>query len=149
VLEKDDKFHLHDKQNELSILLPFPPYFDKVEYGHFQYIVHLSFNSWISLSMMTSISSSFSSLKDVASFALLSLKTIKSTPFFKISSLCSALHFRPFFSLDAGRLKLFINCFVSYLITFECLHLDKIVFIIFTIFSMPIHIIFLRAFLAK
>jgi hypothetical protein len=34
LMEKYDKFHLYDNQNELSILLPFPPYFDKVEYGH-------------------------------------------------------------------------------------------------------------------
>jgi hypothetical protein len=34
LVEKDYKFHLYDNQNKLSILLPFPPYFDKVEYGH-------------------------------------------------------------------------------------------------------------------
>jgi hypothetical protein len=34
LVEKYDKFHLYDNQIELSILLPFPPYFDKVEYGH-------------------------------------------------------------------------------------------------------------------
>ncbi len=45
LVEKDDKFHLDDNQNKLSILLSFPPYFDKVEYGHIQYIVNLSLNS--------------------------------------------------------------------------------------------------------
>jgi hypothetical protein len=52
LVEKDDKFHLYDNQNKLSILFPFPPYFDKVEYGHIQYIVHVSLNSWMSLSVM-------------------------------------------------------------------------------------------------
>jgi len=41
LVEKDDKFHLYDNQNELNILLPFPPYFDKVEYGHIQFIIHV------------------------------------------------------------------------------------------------------------
>jgi len=41
LVEKDDNFHLYDNQNELNILLPFPPYFDKVEYGHIQFIIHV------------------------------------------------------------------------------------------------------------
>ncbi len=144
LVEKDDKFHLYDNQNKLSILLPFPPCeIDKVEYGHIQYIIWVSLNSWMSLSVMTSISSLSSSLKDVASYVSLSFKTIKSTPFFKISSLCSALHFQPFLSLEARKLKFFINCFVSSLIALECLHFNKV--ILFTVSNMPIHIIFLRA----
>ncbi len=34
LVEKYDNFHLYDNQNELSILLPLPPYSNKVEYGH-------------------------------------------------------------------------------------------------------------------
>jgi hypothetical protein len=68
-----------------------------------------------------------SSLKDVASFASLSFKKIKNTPFFKISSLCGALHFQPFFFLETSRLKLFANCFIDSSITFECLHPNKVV----------------------
>ncbi len=52
---KNDKFHLYDNQNELSILLPFPPYYDKVEYRHIQYIVHLYLNSWMSIFVMINI----------------------------------------------------------------------------------------------
>ncbi len=100
---------------------------DKVEYGHIKYIVCVFLNSWISLSMTTSISSSFSSLKDIASSTPQSLKTIKSTPYFKISSLCHVLHFQLFFSLEAKRLKLSTNCSINYSIVLECLHIDKVV----------------------
>ncbi len=44
MVEKNDKFHLYDKQNELSIFLPFPPYSNKIECGHIQYIICLSLN---------------------------------------------------------------------------------------------------------
>lgn len=100
--------------------------FNKLEYGHIQYIVCVFLNSWMSLYVKVGISSSSSSQKNVASFVSWSLKTIKTTPFFKISSLCSALHFLPFFSLKARRLKLFANCYVNSLIAFECLHPDKV-----------------------
>jgi hypothetical protein len=43
-------------------------------------------------------------------------------------------------------LKLSIDSFVNSLIALKCLHIDKVVFIIFTIFSVPIHIIFWKAF---
>ncbi len=108
-MDTNHKFHLYDNQNELSILLPFPPYSNKVEYGHIQYIIHLPLNFWMSFSVTTSILSSFSSFKDVASSTSSSLKSIKSKPFFKISSFCDALLFRPFFSLDARSLKLFAS----------------------------------------
>ncbi len=77
--------------------------------------------------MMTSILSLSSLLKNVASFTSSLLKTIKSTPFFKIFSLCNALHFQPFFSLEVGRLKLFAYYFVHFSITLECLPPDKVV----------------------
>ncbi len=123
----DDKFHLYDNQNELNILLPFAPYYDKVEYGHIQYIIRVSLNSWMSFFVTINISSSSSSLKDVASSISLLLKTFKNTPFFKISSLWGALQFSPFLSLEVRRLKLSINCSVSYSIAFECLHPDKVI----------------------
>jgi hypothetical protein len=77
--------------------------------------------------MTINISSSSSYLKDVASFASLSLFLKKSTPFLKISSLCGALHFQPFFILEARRLKLFVNCFVNATITLKCLYPYKVV----------------------
>jgi len=52
-------------------------------------------------------------------------KTIKSTPFFKISCLCGVLHFRPFFFLEVKRLKLSTNYSISSLIAFQCLHPNK------------------------
>jgi hypothetical protein len=55
MVENNDNFHLYHNQNELSILLPFPPYFDKVEYGHILYIVCLFLNSWMSLFVMINI----------------------------------------------------------------------------------------------
>ncbi len=108
-------------------MLPFPPYSNKVECGHIQYIVRLSLKLLDVLSMTIGISSSSSMLKDVTSSTSSSFKIIKSTPFFKTSSLCDALHFQPFFFLDARRLKLSTNYFVNFFITFECLHFDKIV----------------------
>ncbi len=77
--------------------------------------------------MTIGISSFFSSLKDNASSTSSSLKTIRSTPFSKIYSLYNALHFWPFFFLEARRLKLFVNYFVNSSIMFKCLHLDKVV----------------------
>jgi hypothetical protein len=75
----------------------------------------------------TTISSSSSMLQDVASFTSSLFKTIKSTPFFKIFSLCDVSHFQPFFSLDVEKLKLFANCFVSSSIAFKCMHPEKVV----------------------
>jgi hypothetical protein len=42
MLETCHIYNLYDNQNKLNILLPFPPYYDKVEYGHIQYIVCVS-----------------------------------------------------------------------------------------------------------
>ncbi len=106
---------------------------DKLEYGQIQYIVHVSLKSWMSLSIMTGISSSFSSLKDVASSISLLLKTIKSTPFVKISSFCTYLHFQPSFSLEVKRLNFFANYFIRSPIAFKCLHLN-IVVMLFSLF---------------
>jgi hypothetical protein len=64
-----------------------------------------------------------SSLEDVAFSTSSLLKTIKNTPFIKIS-FPRALFYTSnlFFSLEGKRLKLFANCFVKFSITFECLH---------------------------
>jgi hypothetical protein len=87
----------------------------------------VSLNFWMSLYAMNNISSLSSLLKKVASSTSLSLKTIKSRPFFKISSLFNALHFQPPFFLEARRLKLFVNCFINSSIVFECLHPNKLI----------------------
>jgi hypothetical protein len=60
-------------------------------------------------------------------FVSSSLKTIKTTLFVLISSLCIALHFRFIFSFQARRLKLSANYSVRSSIALECLHLDIVV----------------------
>ncbi len=94
--------------------------FDKLEYGYIQYIVHLSLNSWISLSITTHILSLSSSLKNATS------STSSSTLFF----------------LEGRRLKLSTNYSIRYHIMLEYLHLD----IVIMIFSLSLACLFTSLF---
>jgi hypothetical protein len=83
---------------------------DKLDYEDIQYIIHVSLNSWMSLSITIGISYESSSLKDVASSPSLLLKTIKIHHLSRFLPCVLFYIFDLFILLEGRRLKLFANC---------------------------------------